>query len=88
MVDLLTREKQAGKSLEWNAPQGGLALWLQTRADSAQIAKVALTQGVHVLPEVHFQLHPKRGNAIRLGYANLNLLEIRQGMKILLNVIP
>jgi GntR family transcriptional regulator / MocR family aminotransferase len=88
MVEMLDMGKQRGLPLEWNLPDGGMALWLDCGVDSEMIAAKAAEAGVFVAAEPEFWPgSPAGGTHIRLGYASQTPEEIHAGMELLLAAV-
>lgn len=87
MVEYLTRLKDEGYRLDFQKPEGGLALWLDVKRDSTSFAKAAQKKGVFVLPESNYHFKGKEGTHLRLGYSNQNEDEILAGLKILKTIL-
>jgi GntR family transcriptional regulator/MocR family aminotransferase len=89
MVEMLRSAKDQGLPLEWDEPDGGMALWLDTGADSDLVMAKAKELGVFVASESEFHLTPPPGgySHLRLGYASQSPQEIREGMGLLMEAI-
>ncbi|HEY4127087.1 MAG TPA: PLP-dependent aminotransferase family protein [Gammaproteobacteria bacterium] len=89
MVESLQAGKQQGLPLDWAEPDGGMALWLDTGADSDLVMAKAADAGVFVASESEFHLVSPPGGYthLRLGYASQSPDEIREGMGLLMGAI-
>lgn len=72
--------------VNFNLPDGGMALWLDTKVNASKLSQMADKNGVHVNPEKYFTLDDRAGRHLRLGYANQTPQEIRNGLKILMRL--
>jgi len=76
-ADLLTRS--FGDFIEFTLPEGGLAFWVQFKGvDSDRLAAVAARQGVTILPASMFATVPRAFYAARLGFAGMDLPELKR----------
>ena len=89
MVESLEAGRRAGLPLQWQAPDGGMALWLDTGTDSDLVMAKAGEAGVFVASESEFHLTRPAGGFthLRLGYASQSPDEIREGMGRLMGAI-
>ncbi|HEY1772600.1 MAG TPA: PLP-dependent aminotransferase family protein [Gammaproteobacteria bacterium] len=89
MAEALQAGKRQGLPLDWDEPDGGMALWLDTGADSDLVMAKAKEAGVFVASESEFHLIPPPGGYrhLRLGYASQSPQEIREGMALLMGAI-
>jgi GntR family transcriptional regulator / MocR family aminotransferase len=89
MVEALQVGRSQGLPLDWHEPDGGMALWLDTGADSDLVMAKAKEAGVFVASESEFHLVPPPGgySHLRLGYASQSPQEIREGMALLMGAI-
>lgn len=87
MVECLNEARGVGIPLEFRAPDGGMALWLNTFKDSKKIAEKAHQANVFVHAEQDFNLHKKEGTHLRLGFASQTPEETQRGLQILLKII-
>lgn len=83
MICELLKIKSKNRTLSWEEPQGGMALWLNLNKDSSQFARQAENKGVFVHPEESYRLDMKPGTHLRLGYSNQNEDEIQAGLSLL-----
>ena len=73
--------------VDWHLPDGGMALWLNTKVNSSKLSLLADKNKVHVTPEKFFSLSKKNGVHLRLGYANQTPQEIHEGLKVLMTLL-
>ncbi|HSC47509.1 MAG TPA: PLP-dependent aminotransferase family protein [Gammaproteobacteria bacterium] len=88
VVQSLEASKARGLRLAWNAPDGGMALWMDCGADAEEVTRRAAEAGVFVNSESNY--HPgtvRRRSHLRLGYANQNPDELRAGLSLLMETI-
>lgn len=85
MLASLERGRELG--LNWQKPDGGMALWLETGRDSKTAAALAEKRGVYTSPESEYQLKRGRATHLRLGFAQQSPPEIRAGIDVLLKVL-
>lgn len=83
MVKTLRSFQNEGKDIEFEVPQGGLALWLNTKRNSTLLAEKAKTKGLYLLPESNFHQNLEDGTHLRLGFSNQNEVELREGLFLL-----
>lgn len=84
---LLTSELSHVSS--FNAPVGGLAIWLKLAENISldQLVTDALAESVRILPATLFTESNKHIHALRLGYASLNTSELQSGIQRLKKVL-
>ena len=89
LVECLEAGRRRGLPLSWDAPDGGMALWLDTGVDSDQVMAKASEAGVFVASESEFHLTPPPGGYthLRLGYASQSPQELREGTARLMDAI-
>jgi DNA-binding transcriptional MocR family regulator len=87
MVSYLERARADGSELTWKVPDGGMAVWVKTKRDTAKIAERALVLDVSVGHEAEYYATPKKGAGLRLTYALQTPAEVRQGLDRLLTCI-
>lgn len=85
MVKILDKAKQTGVKIDYNIPDGGLALWLNIQQDSTKFAKEVQKKGVFVLPESNYHIDQDKGTHLRLGFSNQNEEEIQAGLELMLS---
>ncbi|MDD2834208.1 MAG: PLP-dependent aminotransferase family protein, partial [Methylotenera sp.] len=80
LIRLLQDELSA--FVEFEAPNGGLAIWLRLKngLDVNQLVKKALLEKVKVLPATLFSESGSDVSAIRLGFGSLNVTELTTGV--------
>lgn len=83
LVANLTDLKRHSPNLEWNSPEGGMALWLNVGRDTNQLAQAAATRGVYVTPESWYRVDQKPGDHLRLGFSGQSLEENAKALKAL-----
>jgi GntR family transcriptional regulator/MocR family aminotransferase len=71
---------QFGGLLEFELPDGGLAVWVRFGADIdlARLAELARHERVHFLPGSAFSITAQRVAGARLGFASLDAGELRR----------
>jgi GntR family transcriptional regulator / MocR family aminotransferase len=68
-----------GSNVDFTIPDGGLAFWVQFKdTDLDSLAAAAADQGVTILPASAFTTTPRPVNAARLGFASMDLVELRK----------
>ncbi|SEW52695.1 GntR family transcriptional regulator / MocR family aminotransferase [Chitinophaga arvensicola] len=74
-----------GKQVTFSKPEGGLAYWVKMNrpVNTAELAARLAKKGVSVMPTERFSFTGEPLNALRLGYASLNLQELEEGIRIL-----
>ncbi len=87
--ELIELARPLGDQLELSASDGGLHLvgWLADTRDDRAVAKNALRQGIHVWPLSTHYLGPNRRSALLLGYAGTTIDDMRDGVKVLADVL-
>lgn len=77
------------KEVKYTEPKGGFFLWvtLPTYMDSTELLKCALKNGIAFISGEAFFPNGGHKNTLRLNYTNINEEKIREGIKILSNVI-
>ena len=80
MIQGLNTIKATRPGLDFHPPEGGMAIWLDTGENSANLAKRALKQGIAIQQERIFHLHNQPGPHIRLGFSAYSKKEIKQGL--------
>lgn len=83
-VMLETMDTYFPKEAEWNAPKGGLFLWvtLPESVNTTELLMKAVERGVAYLPGSSFYT-TERHNCIRLNYSHPSIDDIVEGIKIL-----
>jgi GntR family transcriptional regulator/MocR family aminotransferase len=72
-------KSQFGSRIEFAIPDGGLAFWVQFRdTDLDRLAEAAARHGVTILPASAFTTTPRPVHAARLGFASMDLTELRK----------
>ncbi|MGH8400742.1 MAG: aminotransferase class I/II-fold pyridoxal phosphate-dependent enzyme, partial [Gammaproteobacteria bacterium] len=85
LVDALTAARQQGLPLDWNVPDGGMALWLDCGVDADVVTQKVAEAGVFVTPESAYRCGTRSANThLRLGYASQTPEEIRAGINLLM----
>nr|WP_232415379.1 MULTISPECIES: PLP-dependent aminotransferase family protein [Methylotenera] len=79
LMELL--QKELGDFINFNSPNGGLAIWLKLNEtiDIENFTHKALEEKVKILPASLFSHTNKSINGIRLGFGSLNLKELELG---------
>lgn len=81
--DTMVETLRAMPELTFQAPDGGMAIWVDTGADSQKVARVAAALGVWVTPGSSYRLDRAHDQRLRLGFANQTPEEIRAGLTLL-----
>jgi 2-aminoadipate transaminase len=84
-----TLNEQFGTAAEFDAPKGGIFLWvkLPDAVDTLKLFQSALAAGVAINPGPEWSTHgPRRKNRMRLCFANPSQEEIRYGITTLAEV--
>lgn len=78
-----------GDAISFSAPEGGLAVWVQFRADLPilKLRKQAMKQGLLISKTVFKNSSGNSINAIRMGFASLSAEEMEAALNILQSVI-
>ena len=81
LTDLIRSE--LGDFVNFDAPNGGLAIWLRINEDVniEALVKKALLAQVRILPASLFSTEHLNINAIRLGFGSLNVTELTTGIQ-------
>lgn len=87
IVECLEEGKSSGLPLSWQAPDGGMAVWVGIGMDADKAFERALELGVHVQPESYYQLRGGKSEHLRLGFANQTPKEIQLGMQLLFEAL-
>lgn len=74
-----------GKTIDFNLPTGGLAIWLRLPrdVDIRSLAHEAEQQGLSVTPGEYFTVDVMPPRAFRLGYGALDNTQIQEAVKVL-----
>src|SRR6202012_2716332 len=67
----------AGK-INFTVPDGGLAFWVHFDMDLDKLAASAAKHGVILLPASAFTTAPRSIDAARLGFASMDIAELRR----------
>lgn len=87
-VAALEEAKARGLDLAWCVPDGGMAMWLDCKADADRVTELAAKAGVFVTAESNYHLElPRRTTHLRLGYASQTPEEIRAGIGLLMQSV-
>lgn len=80
LIDLL--ENELGEFINFDPPNGGLAIWLRLNGDidMNKLVKNALLEKVKFLPGALFSESDAKNNGIRLGFGSLNASELTMGV--------
>jgi GntR family transcriptional regulator / MocR family aminotransferase len=71
-----------GSDIEFTIPDGGLAFWVQFKnIDLDSLVAMARRRGVIILPARAFFTTPRSINAARLGFASMDLIELRDAVQ-------
>ena len=75
--------------VSWIAPDGGMALWLNTDQDSKRIAEHGKKSSLLLNPESQFRFdRVKTGTHLRLGFSGFTETENRESLKLLFSLFP
>ncbi|MGB2832181.1 MAG: PLP-dependent aminotransferase family protein [Methylotenera sp.] len=87
LIDLIRNE--LGDFVNFDAPNGGLAIWLRVneKVNIEALVKKALLAQVRILPASLFSAKHLSINAIRLGFGSLNVTELTTGIQRLKQVL-
>ena len=68
-----------GRRIEFTLPEVGLAFWVQFKdADLDVLAAAAIRHGIAILPARAFTTTPRPVHAARLGFASLDIPELKR----------
>lgn len=70
-------------TFSFTRPEGGIHMWLDTKADSAMVCSLAKQKGVLASPGSIFYLDGRKSTNIRLSFAGVESDEIENGIKLL-----
>jgi GntR family transcriptional regulator/MocR family aminotransferase len=83
-VAALEAAKARDLDLAWDVPDGGMAMWLDSKTDADRVVQLAAEAGVFVTAESNYHLDPpRRTTHLRLGFASQTPEEIRAGIDLL-----
>ncbi|MGE0632472.1 MAG: PLP-dependent aminotransferase family protein [Pseudobdellovibrionaceae bacterium] len=71
--------KTNGK-VSWQSPSGGMALWLDVKQNSTNVAEKALEKGIFVTPESYYRFDGKPGTHMRVGFSNQSENNLKAGI--------
>jgi GntR family transcriptional regulator/MocR family aminotransferase len=76
-------QNELGEFVNFDPPNGGLAIWLRLNAglDMNQLVQKALLENVRILPGSLFSASNLDTNGIRLGFGSLNVAELTNGIQ-------
>lgn len=74
---------QCHHQLDWQPPNGGMSIWLNTHRDSKKIAEQAKKRGVFFQHESSMDYLAAKGTHLRIGFAGVTEEEIKKGFAIL-----
>jgi len=86
MVAALERARET-VDLEWDTPDGGMALWLDTRRDARRIARAARAAGIFAVHEGTYRFEPGPVRHLRLGFSSLAPERLTRGIDALVEVL-
>ena len=76
--------EELGDHVAFKVPDGGMSVWTKfLRADMAKVSAKAYTKGLIINDGKQYDTPGRRYNAVRLGFASLNLKEQEQAVDIL-----
>lgn len=80
----LLKEK-FGNLIEFKVPSGGMAIWVKFdgNIDLDQVRKLSLKEGLYLTDHHSYFHNTEQRNAFRLGFASMNLDEIKRSVDIL-----
>ncbi len=67
--------------INWIAPDGGMALWLNLNQNSFLVAEAAMKAQIQVQPEVIYQTNSSVGTHLRLGFSGQSPLENKTAIR-------
>lgn len=79
--------KARGHALDYQLPDGGMAIWLDIGRDSGPVAERAAKAGVLVTAGERYGLRSAPSPNLRLGFANQSPKEIQEGVRRLLDAL-
>jgi GntR family transcriptional regulator/MocR family aminotransferase len=86
LCEALETARQKG-TVDYNVPDGGMAIWLNIHRDARALAERLLRQGVFVSAESSYRGDENPGTHLRLGFSNQNPQELRAGAHQLLRAL-
>lgn len=86
LLQLLQQHKQEGLDLDWQAPDGGMAVWVRTPWNSTLLYELAQQQGILFQHEAECRIDGRDGPHIRIGFARHTEKEMAEGLKVLLDL--
>jgi len=93
-IKILQTYQQQGYPMTFTNPDGGMALWLDTKKDITGLKERLLTKNVYLQTQLEFELSeqneirtPEKPSYIRLGFAAMNEDELKQGLAIIMDEI-
>lgn len=84
MVSVVEEVMRKDKSIDFQAPDGGMAVWVGGKKKSGPVSETLLKKGLFAPPESFYTMDKEEGTHFRLGFANQTPAEIKAGMEIFL----
>lgn len=84
VVEALQKYQRAGLALDFIIPPGGMALWVDVKANASELEHYCKSNDVYLLSERHFHLHTSNDKNchIRLGFAGMTEQDTSAGLAI------
>ena len=81
MLDAL--QEHFPKSVKWNAPQGGMFIWVELpeHMDAARLLEHAIAHNVAFVPGAPFYSAAPRHNTLRLSFVTVSVEKIQEGIR-------
>jgi GntR family transcriptional regulator/MocR family aminotransferase len=77
------RKMKSKTNIDWQAPNGGMSIWVNIHKDSKNVADLAKKKGVFFQHESGMDYLDKSGTHLRIGFACVNEGEIKKGFEVL-----
>jgi len=84
VLNCLKNAKNQGLNIDWNSPNGGIAVWINTHQDTSALIEKARLANIAISSEADFQLFKKKSEHIRICYSSLSPNELNDGLSHLL----
>ena len=76
-------EIQKEKNINWQNPNGGMSVWVNLNQDSKKISDLAKKQDVLFQYESSMDYLNLKGTHLRIGFAGVTEIQIKEGLQIL-----
>ncbi len=86
MVEALARARET-VDVDWETPDGGMALWLDTKRDARRVARAARAAGIFAVHEGVYRIEPGPVRHLRLGFSSLAPEPLTRGVDALAEVL-